>query len=116
MVSIWRAVIALARSGIPLDTMMAASRTANRAQRLAHRSGGKLMAIAEAALAIDQHQVDVAHQRAMLKRVVEDDHLGMRDFAEQANSIDAAARDGDGSAKRLRHHHRLVAGLLRRKV
>src|SRR5208282_3388998 len=86
---------------------------ADRPQRLAHRSRRKQMAIAEAAFPINQHEVDVARQRAMLKRVVEDDHLGMREFAQQTNSVEAAARDDDWPAKRPRHHRRLIPGLIR---
>ena len=80
------------RSGIPLDTMMAAC--ARRMARSGSRIGpaGSTMAIAEAALAVDQHQVDVASNRSMLKRVVENDHIGRRDFADAYEFHRFAAR------------------------
>ena len=73
------------------------------------------MTIAESALPINQHQIDVAGERAMLKRIIEDHHINISDFVEQTDSFEAALGHDDRSSERFRHHHRFVARVIGRK-
>src|SRR5216684_4973173 len=87
--------------------------SSQRSQRFAHRARGKEPSVAEAARGVDQHKVEVALEPHMLKTVVEDYDVEGEAFSEQLDRVDSAARDRYRPIETLRHHHRLVAGLIR---
>jgi hypothetical protein len=87
-----------------------ASTEAQAADRLAQRPGGKQPAIAEAALAIDYCDLDVARQTIVLKPVVADNHIAAGVGGEECQRGLCPISAGENRhATALRQEHRFVA-------
>ena len=59
------------------------------ATRLAQRAGGQQQAVAEAALAVDDRDLDVARQRVVLQAVVAHQHVASRAAEQRLGGGDA---------------------------
>ena len=83
---------------------------------LAQRPRGQRQPVAEAPLAVDHRDLDVARERVVLQAVVAHEHvdLGMR-FEQRARRGGPVGRDVDRHARAPRDQHRLVAEMLGRR-
>ena len=103
-----RPVATVAEAGTP-SSLLSTTATASARLSALRRSRIGPAGSRRAGPSVEQHQVEVACQRAVLEAIVEHDHVTAQLLGSR-HAVDAATRGQHGTAKALGEHHRLVAG------